>query len=239
MICGDCSAVKYGTDWGIAVSLPCRSWTCSNCAPRRKRQLIRDACDGHPNRFITLTCRPRPDISPVAAARDLAHAWRLIVKRAKRQWHWAKLEYLAVFERTKAGNPHLHILARCGFIPQRWLSAQMDGLTGAPNVDIRRVAYGRGLARYLAKYLGKDPQRFGTLKRYWSTQAWSQAPADDPASNPWGDGRWGFSLDSTWELLRLWESAGLNPWIEQDGTIGYGRGPPGWATSEARTRGGG
>lgn len=91
-------------------------------------------------------------------------------KRAMRRWKGTKLAYLAVFEETKRGEPHLHILMRAPYIPQKWISDRMAELIEAPIVDIRRVSSPKAVASYVAKYVAKGPKSFGTLKRYWQTQ---------------------------------------------------------------------
>jgi len=111
----------------------------------------------------------------------------------------APLPFFAVFERTVAGAPHLHIALRPPFLPQAWLSAQMQRILKSPIVDIRQVQQTRGLARYLGKYIGKDAHKFGTCKRYWSSADYSltkddHAPATEPGYShfsiertPWHD----------------------------------------------------
>lgn len=147
------------------------------------------AASGNPSAFITLTVNPAHGQSPEARAQELSDAWKIVVKRARRKWTKAPLEYIAVFEATKKGEPHLHILCRAPFIPQRWLSDQMNELINAPVVDIRRVHGNHEVARYVAKYVGKGPKPFAKLKRYWSSKGYLP-PTDKVASPdcPWGSG---------------------------------------------------
>lgn len=67
-----------------AVSLRCRAWTCPDCAPQRKNQLIAEAIGGQPNTFLTLTSRRVHNKTPDQAAKQLSHAWRLIRLRYMR-----------------------------------------------------------------------------------------------------------------------------------------------------------
>jgi hypothetical protein len=78
--------------------------------------------------------------------------------------------FMAVFERTKKGEPHLHILARAEWVPQGWLSKCCASLLCSPVVDVRRITNRAKMAAYVAKYCGKDPASFGTVKRYWCSQ---------------------------------------------------------------------
>ena len=206
MLCGQASAVKRLGDQIVAVSLPCRSWQCQDCAPKRRAQLIAIACAGDPNRLITLTVSPKIGTSPNERAKLLARAWRLVVARAQRQLHIPHLDYLAVCEATKRGEPHLHILVRSGFIPQRWLSAQMREILDSPIVDIRKVSNGRLAAAYVSKYIGKDPQRFGTCKRYWQTKKWIIQDDENNTEPPWGRGGWERQAIPLSGILSEWET---------------------------------
>lgn len=78
--------------------------------------------------------------------------------------------YLCVLEATKGGWPHLHILWRGRYIPQAWLSEQMERHTQSPVCWIEKINNPETRAGYVAKYCGKEPHKFGTLKRYWQTK---------------------------------------------------------------------
>jgi len=93
------------------------------------------------------------------------------------------VEFLAVVEAQKNGNPHLHIMARAPYVPQAWLSLRQEALTKARICWIEEVAETRKLANYVAKYCGKDPQRFGTCKRYWQSTRWNLSPKEEKV--PW------------------------------------------------------
>ena len=171
-VCGGWSLVKHELNSTRAITLWCRSWCCADCAPFRRAGLKRLAVDGQPTSFITLTVNPAEGQHPEDRARQLSDAWKIVVKRARRKFPKAPLEYMAVFEETKKGEPHLHIIARAPYIPQKWLSQQMDELIHAPIVDIRKVGKVTNAAKYVAKYVGKGPKAFPALKRYWTSQGW-------------------------------------------------------------------
>lgn len=186
MLCGESIHVKQGQTTVRAVTLRCRAWTCDDCAPDRKKQLTALAASGRPGTFITLTSNPNAGISADARARGLVIAWRAVAKRVKARYGYADLAYFCVFETTKKGEPHLHVLARVGWIDQRWLSRQMAELANAPIVDIRKVRSASQAAAYVAKYIGKAPHRFGTCKRYWYTQGWNLSDwRPDKGSSEW------------------------------------------------------
>jgi hypothetical protein len=57
-------------------------------------------------------------------------------------------------------------VARCPYIPQRWLSHQWALLTGSTVVDIRAIKDAVNAAKYVAKYAAKAPHHFDHTKRY-------------------------------------------------------------------------
>lgn len=128
---------------------------------------------GNPSKFLTLTVNPEVYGGPEDRARRLADAWRAIVKRLKRMFPQEQIAYFVVFERTQQGEPHLHVLGRWPYVPQREFSRWMNDLMQAPIVWIEAVRSDRGVAKYVSKYLSKAPQRWGTMKRYWRSQNWA------------------------------------------------------------------
>ncbi|MFG0245764.1 MAG: hypothetical protein ACF8MF_06920 [Phycisphaerales bacterium JB052] len=84
-ICHDRSAVKHHPHESIAVSLPCWSWYCEECGPKRQRRLIAQAFDGAPNTFLTLTIRRDLAPDPETAAAMMSKAWRSLRYRALRE----------------------------------------------------------------------------------------------------------------------------------------------------------
>jgi hypothetical protein len=118
-----------------------------------------------------------------------------------------RLEFLAIFEATQNGWPHLHILLRSGYIEQAWLSSQMARLADSPIVDIRLVHSRKGAARYVAKYTAKGPGKFGTLKRYWTSLAWEIEKWIKPKSA------------NAWEVQRLTLRRWMDAWREFGWTV--------------------
>ncbi len=170
--------------------------------------MIELAQSGKPTTFITLTSNPATGHSPASRARALAHAWPQVVKRARKKYGYPCIPYLCVFEATKRGEPHLHILCRVKWIDQRWLSHQMRDLTGAPIVDIRQVKSQKQVAHYISKYIGKEPHRFATCKRYWRTQNWRIIQVvHEPDDSIWSD-TWYTLNNSLNGLIRVWERLG-------------------------------
>jgi hypothetical protein len=165
------------------------------------------ALSGQPDKFITLTVNPSWGESPYQRARALADAWRTVVRLAKTKYRIKSLPYLCVFEACKSGEPHLHILARVKWISHSWLREQMRRLINAPIVEIEEVKNKKKLAFYISKYIGKDPQRFQTCKRYWCTRDY-QLTTYEPQPPP---GRW---LPG-WQLVRTPLATLAEEWRDQ------------------------
>lgn len=209
-VCGGWSAEKHcGTHTRI-ITLHCRSWSCVDCMPLRLSKLKKQAVGGDPSTFLTLTVNPNHGQSPAERARELVDAMRIMLKRARRKFTKRTIEYLAVFEETKRGEPHLHMLLRAPYIPQKWISEQMDELIKAPIVDIRQVKSARLVARYVAKYVAKGPKSFGTLKRYWMTRGYDMSALPKvKRDEEWGSG-WRVVQEPVFLLAEQYKSMYLN-----------------------------
>lgn len=170
MLCTDMALCQERAGATYAEPLRCNSWQCEYCAPRRKKRLIAECLSGKPNTFITLTVNPAEYSDRHERARELKRAWTVVRRALARTYGFKKMPFLAVFEATKKGEPHLHIVARVKWIPQKWLSDYMNRLIGAPVVSIERIHNKKKMVNYVAKYIGKDPQRFEGTKRYWKSQ---------------------------------------------------------------------
>jgi len=208
-ICREWSLVKTTPDKCHAKPLYCRSWNCEICRPKRKSQLLALASSGNPNRFLTLTVNPAIGDSPEQRLKLLSHAWKVIVKRLRRQHGSAAINYLAVVEQTKQGEPHLHMLLRTPFISQAWLSDAMRDLIDAPIVDIRLIRNQREVVRYVAKYITKAPTQFGSAKRYWCTPAYELDKEDWKKNENGPSFSWRISRLSLEEVITEWRHAGL------------------------------
>ena len=93
-----------------------------------------------------------------------------------------QLPYFAFLERTRRGEPHLHILLRCPFIPQDWLSERMANLMGSPVVWIEAIKGTAHAVAYVTKYVTKEPAQWGNKKRYWCSRNWSENTSTDGAA---------------------------------------------------------
>jgi len=103
-------------------------------------------------RFITLTTSDRA----LLVGKDIQQSFRALLGRLRRRGLCSG--YVKVVEFTKRGLPHLHVLMRGPYVPQWRLSEMWGEIHLSPIVDVRAVRGQVGAARYLAKYLGKDPE---------------------------------------------------------------------------------
>ncbi|MBA7547186.1 hypothetical protein ES705_39592 [subsurface metagenome] len=142
------------TGLGVIVPLRCKSWSCPHCAPRKRHAWINRFAAGEPEREMTLTTRADPSLTPVEIATRMKGHWVKFVAEIRKVF--GPFEYALVWELTKAGTPHCHVLTRGSYIPQRWLSSHWHALGEGENVDIRSVKKTRAHAAHLCKYLGKD-----------------------------------------------------------------------------------
>ena len=167
MLCSEALLVNADPHEGHASVLKCKRWHCELCRPLNHRRIKRAAREGRPNIFLTLTVNPARYETPDAAARDLKNAWVNLRRRMRRAFDLPEIPFIAIFESTKAGWPHLHILMRSRFIPHAWYKHAMADLIGAPMVWVKYVPDVGRVAAYVAKYVSKAPEAFAHCKRWW------------------------------------------------------------------------
>lgn len=182
-LCTDLTSVRQSGGGLTAHPIYCRCWQCDICHPRRCAELRRLARAGSPTTFITLTSNPSWGETPHERAQALVKAWRNMRQTLERTHGCGRIPFLAIFERTTRGEPHLHIVARAPYISQAWLSEHQRRYMDAPIVDIRRVRSQKGIGKYVSKYVAKDPRVYSGCKRYFRSQNW-QIEDDDQAGAP-------------------------------------------------------
>lgn len=179
-MCGDLG-LSQDSDGVAEILAPyCRRYGCSDCLPILRKRLERVIREGRPTKLLTLTLRRVPGMSREEAAGVLMHGWDTFLKRLRRYLGDRELQFLHVKEGTKAGWPHLHVLLRMPSVDYRLLRAWWEDITGAFQVDIRRVRSVKGVAGYLSKYLTKDLVKFGSYRVWSRSRGWSIAPEPEP-----------------------------------------------------------
>lgn len=181
--CGHGFVIAHDRISGDTIILPmrCHKWSCPYCATIRRTHLLSQIRRGHPERHIVLTIRPNPAWTLDRLCQWLRARFRLLVQAIRRKY--GTFEYIAILELHKSGVPHLHVLARGSYIPQKWLSLRWQKLTGAWQVHIKAVTRTRRAANELAKYLAKTAVAFNDKGCTAPLQAISKNWLLDPEAN--------------------------------------------------------
>lgn len=156
------------------IARACRRKKCQVCADTARKILVRRITDAAPERFITLSVRHEGD--PQESLNTCTHQFRRLIQTLRRRH--GPMEYVRIIEYCVDGYPHLHILQRGPYIPQRELSELWSHYTGATVVDIRK-AHGRS-TRYVAKYISKatadqsqwNRQTVSASRGFWRDKPW-------------------------------------------------------------------
>lgn len=226
MFCRDLCIVKTQDRVHEVFPLKCKCWSCPDCRPDRTKRLMYEARLGKPNLFITLTSRNVAGGDPSAAARDLVSAWRTVRAEYMEEHGLKSLPFLAVFEETKRGWPHVHIVARCGWLSQKWLSKRMGELTGSPVCWVNRLTSARKVARYVTKYIGKNPHRFDGTKRYWRSLDYLKPEPEQEEKPRSTHVRWE-RIDCSWlKMATEFERVGFLVAIHRSHAVAEPRAPP-------------
>ena len=168
--------------------------------------------------LLTLTCDIKRWRSPDAAFSYMSAAVSLLVKRIRRRYPHAPFEYFIVWETTAKGWPHAHLLLRAPFIPQAWLSATWQQLTGAPIIDIRPIHDPQAVVSYVAKYLAKDPQVPHGMRRYRFSRGFLSSLVALPPHHDGSPTVWRLVPTSALELATQYSHSGYVARAHPDGS---------------------
>lgn len=176
--CKSLSVVGLRAD-GHMVTMPmyCRRWSCPDCGKHQRRRLKKRLVAGQPTTFLTLTTNPKAHPDPEEAFRQASVAINRLVKVLRRRYGATRIQYALVWEVTKRGYPHAHVLLRAPYLPQKLVSREWQRLSGANIVDIRAVRSQGEAAAYVSKYLTKDPATPYGAKRYRTSRRYSEIAA--------------------------------------------------------------
>jgi len=172
----------------VAIPTHCHRWDCELCGRVRLSKARAQAAAGKPERIITLTTRPRPGLSIPCAVRWMRGRWTALLRRLRR--NYPRLEYMAFLELHKSGWPHLHILTRGCYVPQRQLSAWWLKLTGSFKVHIQAVDHTWKAINEATKYCLKTARQVNdacpelpvyTMSKGWLPPEWKEG--DRPAGD--------------------------------------------------------
>lgn len=139
------------------IPIRCKRWTCDFCRWRNLANLRARANLGRPTTFITLTSPRWAGETPKQCHDRMRPKLAQLVTKIRR--HFGNFEAAIFLEETKTGFPHWHLLARCTWIPQKWLSKEWHKLTGAYIVDIRAIDQTTDAVAYVCKYVTKTTRK--------------------------------------------------------------------------------
>ncbi len=177
-LCTDSAFVNADTHEGEVSLLRCKKWSCEVCNPYNRMRVMNAARKGKPNIFMTLTSREGSFATPDEAARDMKRGLVLLRRRVERKWGIKKLPFIVVFERTKKGWPHMHLLLRGNYMHWRVLRAMWEEITGSHQVDVRFIKKATQVLFYVTKYIGKDLAAFEGCKRWWRSHNYNVVEED-------------------------------------------------------------
>jgi len=223
--CGSGAVVGRHQETGAVLIIPmrCKSWLCDRCRPSKAARAIDMVVRGDPDRFLTLTCNPNQHESPQDALTCMKAAWPRFVRKMRK--HFGSFEYSLVWELTKAGWPHIHAAVRSGYLPQSAISKAWREYSGSPVVYITTIKNAIHTAKYLAKYLYKDPANAIRLLGRSNLVQYSKGYiVRDATPNPNLDASlysWSWSPDTIEELLADYRSIGylLDPVESRPGCL--------------------
>ena len=179
--------VDEDKDQLVVVPTLCHRWDCPVCGPIRLRKAKAMALAGNPDRIITLTTRPKFGWSTEASIKWFRKRWQRLLTWLRR--NFPRLEYMAFTELHKHGWPHMHILTRGVYVPQRMLSAEWMRLTGSFMVYIQAVKRTWKAINECTKYCLKTARQLHEaaprLPVYTKSRAW--LPEDWEDDKPEGD----------------------------------------------------
>jgi hypothetical protein len=174
MRCDEATLLGEAGGHGIAVSRRCRCWQCNLCGPINQAKLWRMGVELRPTLALTVTVNPHWFNTPAERAQRASAAFSAFRRHLRRRTG-EKLDFVATFETTVRGEPHLHVALRCKSLSARalgrLLSTWMARAIGAPNVKVRAIYDVAGWANYMSK----APAKFDSCRRYWTSRGWRVA----------------------------------------------------------------
>ena len=130
--CGNSKVKIIKRDSGEIIDIPCKSWSCPVCAPKKKFRLNKYFASQLLNyevvRMMTVGLRVNLPHSSQSHYGQLQEIWRRFIteiRREKKIKGIQKIKYLRINEMHKSGFTHMHILVDT-FIPQKWALEKLN-----------------------------------------------------------------------------------------------------------------
>jgi hypothetical protein len=158
--------VKKDGDRVLFARARCKRWTCEHCAEINKavwtaRMLYAVDLIGGDWSFVTLTAHEKTR-SKLASWQNISKGWNRLNLRLKR--HFGAFYYVRVYELTKRGSFHLHMLISLK-VPTRWWkdNARKCGMGYQAKSEVLENSH--HAVFYCAKYMTKQTADFPTNVR--------------------------------------------------------------------------
>jgi len=219
-LCGGLLIKQANTHgYAAAVQLPCKSWNCPICGPKKGKQVWKRLSQSEVqlNRMVTL---------PFAIGENHNRTWQEAIEESGKTLNsfltslrrvYSRIRYFWVREiGGKSNMVHFHMLVD-RYIPQSLLSALWARAGGGTIVDIRKgqKAY---VFKYMVKYspLSQEVQNCLKGKRRWSASRFLLTPP--PKSN----GQYsGWTWVSRGHVVRLVASTFMEYVGDQEGLMSF------------------
>ena len=182
--------IQDGHVRGFRGNIPCKKWSCKDCAPTKvkffKKRLYNGAIMEFVNRkgfrpskyafkMLTLTYPGqdyRKRYSPAEALEQMNKAWEKLRKAMTKRW--GKFHYLKVTEKQRDGYPHFHILIVGHAIATKKVLDQIRELWVfkygmGPQLDLQVLKGGlKAGITYVMKYFTKGMEPVADRKRVFT-----------------------------------------------------------------------
>lgn len=205
----------------VIIPVPCKSWDCPHCGPRKRSAWIRRLTAGKPTRQMTLTCPVGKFLSAALAAQAMKVAWSKTVAKIRKLY--GSFEYALVWELTKKGVPHMHILFRGSYVSQKWLSGYWDKLGIGPIVYIQSLKsvalHATHACKYLAKATGQSAAALAPLRVVQISNNYDLSATGPDLDKKYSGFVWSWDKQSPEDVVRRFQNHPLTESIQllQDG----------------------
>lgn len=205
----DCGSGIIAADAGdrkAARTARCKTFECPICGPRRAAELRAKLYEARPNRFFTLTIRHLETRTLSEEVELLKGCWRRFRLWWNRTYPQKQIECCSIWELKGERHAHMHVLARCGFVPVNVLKAFFQKEIGSFKQDVRKIYDLKEVGRYITKYVTKDLVKLPHTHRYAPTHGFFK-PSEPPPRDPFFDHmEWRFERQTLAQFAHYWVS---------------------------------
>lgn len=199
--CGDGIIIGIAADRKAAIAHSGKSWDCPRCAKIRAKRLRARILAAGCNRGFDLTIRHLPHRTIEEETALLKDCWRDFRLWWNRNNPGKKIECMGFWEVTGDRHVHLHVVARCPYVPRPLLVRFFWNRLQSPLQGIKPLTNQTQRIKYAAKYVTKALVKLKGTHRYSATHGFD-APREPFAKDPFFQG-----LTWTWDSKTLLQFA--------------------------------